>query len=151
MSAHRLAAFPLRHSLRLRTAAIALALAAFLAATLGACALPGSKSTGHACSDKVAQAVVTFKSVPGLWNCLSPSLQNTLHTYGLQGDNAFVPTNSATSAALAYQYVASHGDMDVYVVTMKPDSKGHIQTLGLLIWTDGAGKVTHVGVGAPSL
>lgn len=89
-------------------APILLALALVAAAvSLTACAgSPFSKAgSDHACADKAAQAAISG-SVPGLWDCISPSLQSQLQQVGATGDHALV----GQAFASAYQYLGSTAD-----------------------------------------
>jgi hypothetical protein len=145
MNASTLAAFPLRHTSRLRASAIALASAALLASVLAACSVGATASVTHACADRVAQA--TVGSAPGLWNCLAPSLQVTLKSIGHQGDAALVKT----PFALAAKYLGQSTDVATYEVTLLPAvaKRAGVNSLVLAVWIDSSGHVINLGVPSP--
>ena len=130
------------------TAPFLLALALVAAAvSLTACSgSPFSKAaSNHACGDKAAQAAISG-SVPGLWNCLAPSLQSELKQVGATGDHALVGQAFASS----YQYLGVTSDGAAYELTLLPQAA---QSLGfhkasLFVWLDSNGKITGLNVGS---
>jgi hypothetical protein len=133
-----------------RAARLALArwLPVLLLATTMACAAPGAAAhTSHSCADKVAQAAVS-QTVPGLWGCLSPSFQDTLHSYGLDGDGAIV----TKAFALSWKYIGSTASVADYELTLMPDvaAQAGVKSIPLTVFLDSSGHVTNLGVAQPS-
>lgn len=130
------------------TAPILLALALVAAAvSLTACAgSPFSAAkTNHACGDKAAQAAISG-SVPGLWNCISPSLQSQLQQVGATGDHALVGQAFASS----YQYLGSTADGAAYELTLLPQAARSLgfHKASLFVWLDSNGKILGLNVGS---
>lgn len=144
MNAHSLAALLVRHSARLRAAAVAVACALVL---LSACSLGSSGSNNsHACADKVA-AATTGQNV-GVWKCLDDGFQNTLKASGAGATDGSLVN---TPFALTWHYVGSTGHASYYELILQPSvvAQVHANEVGLTVWTDGDGKVSNVGISSP--
>ena len=122
---------------------------ALVLASLSCAGLPGGgqSTAGHGCADKVAQVTISA-SVPGLWNCLAPSLQLSLHALGQDGDGALIKS----PFAIAYHYIGSSSDVAYYelVLTAAVAAQVQAKTIPLTVWVDSGGKVTNVGVSTPT-
>lgn len=105
-----------------------------------------SAANEHACSDKLVKEMVTNASVDGLWNCLSADLQNTLHMYGVEGDDVFTSPNQAAPNVVSQKYVGRSNGVDVYVVVIKPENSGTLFTFVIAAWTDSQNKITNFDV-----
>jgi len=110
-----------------------------------ACSIVPVSQSNHACADKVASAVTSGQNTPGMWQCLDPKLQASLHTLGLDGDSAFAFTGSTV---ISVKYIGASNGMDVYAVVGK--SASGIVSLTLTVWVNSDGKVTNLAVGAPA-
>lgn len=113
------------------------------AAGCAAPSVPGSGSTNHACADKVAQVAVTG-TTPGLWSCLSDTLQTTMHAIGHDGDGALIKTPFASS----WKFIGQGSDYVVYDLVLLPDvaAKAGAKSVPLTVWIDKTGRATNVGI-----
>ena len=124
---------------------------ALAALSLSACAANPfagkAANSSHHCADVVAQAITSGKSVPGTWACMAPELQNTLHSYGMDGDGAFA---DAALPPMTVTYIGTQGDVVVYHVVIPATANQSAESLVLIIYTDAGGKVTNAGIGHPA-
>jgi hypothetical protein len=122
---------------------VCLPLVITLAAACAAPSVAGSGSANHACADKVAVVAVTG-STPGLWNCLSETLQTTMHAIGHDGDGALIQTPFAGS----WHYLGHGSDYAIYELVLLPEvaAQAGAKTVPLTVWVDAKGKVLNVGI-----
>lgn len=111
---------------------------------LSGCSLSNSHG-GHACADKVAAALAVTTPTTDVWKCVAPSLQNSLHAFGLDGDKAFAGALPAVGGA---SYIGSAKDMVTYGYTVKK-LNGGTETVVVVIWTDANGLVVNIGLATP--
>ena len=121
--------------------------APLVALALTACAanpFASKANSSHTCADKVAQAITSAHSVSGSWACISPSFQNTLHSYGMDGDGAFT---DKSLPPITVTYIGQHGDVVVYHIVLASTATTPSESWVLIIWVDKNGLVTNAGVG----
>ena len=103
-------------------------------------AAPAQSQAEPHCAHLIAQALVQTGSVPGLWNCMAPSEQQTLSAGGAQpNDGVFAgPTTFsnvrfiyADSAMAIYKIYSGHNKIDEVLV----------------VWLDPNGLILHLGIG----
>lgn len=127
-----------------------IALAILAVALLGGCALPGSSDTSsHACADKVVAELLTNQTQHGLWACLDSDFQKTLHTFGQDGDGAFVTPGAQPPPVISHSYVGAKNGVEIYTIVGRT-STGRVLTLVLIVYVDADGKVSNFGVAGPT-
>lgn len=141
MNARSLGSVLVRNAAWLLVAALALALST-------ACANPFAKSgaTSHACADTVAKAIASPQPVKGLWNCLSPDLQNSINAYGQANGDATFADPQLAQAQIQLNFVGQQGDLVAYHIMLTPPNSGTHLSYALVIWQDSKGLVTNFDV-----
>lgn len=130
----------------------------FLALILAACS-PGSIQTpsfsgfgndpGRNCADLFARFYTTNGTQHGIWDCLSPRLQQQFESSGKKGDAAIAgPADVHHNKYVAHDLHTSGGDSYVYRV-WEEDSNHEPKVLGyLVVFTDSKGRIVKFSIAA---